>query len=102
MIIVIFKIYISQATQLRCIVTSLLQNFPQNVPMKKIENRSTFDDDMDNKKAMLSRGNRAMPLQILIDTESAGTLLEQYQSVECSQSVDAPCKRKCLKKQKNS
>ena len=50
--------------------------------------------DLTNKKAMLSQGNRAMPLWILIDIESAGTLLEQYQSVECSQSVDAPCMRK--------
>ena len=47
-----------------------------------------------NKKAMLSQGNRAIPLWILIDTESAGTLLEQYQSVECSQSVDVQCMRK--------
>jgi len=32
-----------------------------------------------NKKTMLSRGNCALPLYILTDTESAGTLLQQYE-----------------------
>ena len=45
--------YISQgsvATQLRCdgmFSNHFITNFPQNVPVKKIDNRSIFDKDMD-------------------------------------------------------
>jgi len=47
------EIYISQgsvATQLRCagiFSNQFITNFPQNVPVKNFENRSTFGEDMD-------------------------------------------------------
>jgi len=52
-IIVNFEIYISQssvATQLRCggiRNNQFITNFPQNVAVKKFENRTLFGEDMD-------------------------------------------------------